>query len=74
MGPGTSHVGLGFEEIPVCLDCLVSWLVSVELLFFQANLGGRQIVTLSVSIEKKFPYEMIDTSDNVLSLDSKKII
>ena len=72
MGPGTSHVGLGFEEI--CLDCLVSWLVSVELLFFQANLGGRQIVTLSVSIEKKFPYEMIDTSDNVLSLDSKKII
>ena len=68
MGPGTSHVGLGFEKIR--LDCsVVGWCRKKT---FEANLDGQQIVTPSASIEKKFPHETTDTSDNVLSLDSKK--
>ena len=31
-------------------------LVGVEIIICEANLDGQQIVTLSVSIEKKFPH------------------
>ena len=48
-------------------------MVSVEK-NFEANRDRQQTVILSVSIEKKFPHEMIDISDKVLSLDSKNNI